>query len=75
MIKIFNDLYYIDLDEIENVVNLEVVETSGGTKEQQLTERDDESADDMIPSKSSSTSLPFKFSFNTLLFNKIIKKY
>ena len=91
MIKIFNDLYYIYLDEIEKVVNLEIVETSGGTKEQQirfvkydlikmmieviLTERDEEQADDMIPSKPSSTSIPFKFSFNTLLNNKIIKKY
>jgi len=90
MIKLFNDHYYIDLDEIENVVNLELVPQSGGTVEQQikfvkydivkmmletvLTERED--VDDTLGVvTSNNTSIPFKLSFNTLLNNKIIKKY
>lgn len=90
MLKLFNDHYYIDLEEIENVVNLEIIPSSGGTVEQQikfvkydivkmmietiLTER--EELDDTLGLKSSTnTSIPFKISFNTLLNNKIIKKY
>jgi hypothetical protein len=88
MLKLFNENYYIDLDEIENVVNLEVTYTSGGTSEQQIkyvkyemikmmmevlmTER--EEMDEMLGPKSS-TTIPFKLSFNTLLNEKIIKKY
>lgn len=90
MIKIFSDYYYIDLEEIEKVVNLEIVPVSGGTAEQQikfvkydiikmmietvLTER--EEIDDTLGiSSSNGTTIPFKISFNTLLQNKIIKKY
>jgi len=88
MLKLFNENYYIDLDEIENVVNLEVTYTSGGTSEQQIkyvkyemikmmmevlmTER--EEMDEMLGPKSS-TTIPFKLSFNTLLNENIIKKY
>ena len=88
MLKLFNENYYIDLDEIENVVNLEVTHTSGGTSEQQIkyvkyemikmmmevlmTER--EEMDEMLGPKSS-TTIPFKISFNTLLNENIIKKY
>ena len=88
MLKLFNENYYIDLDEIENVVNLEVTNTSGGTSEQQIkyvkyemikmmmevlmTER--EEMDEMLGPKSS-TTIPFKLSFNTLLNENIIKKY
>jgi len=90
MLKLFNDHYYIDLDEIENVVNLEIVQLSGGTTEQQikfvkydiikmmletvLTERE-EVDDNLGLSSSNGTTIPFKISFNTLLQNKIIKKY
>ena len=90
MLKLFNDHYYIDLEEIENVVNLEIIPSSGGTVEQQikfvkydivkmmietvLTER--EEVDDTLGiSSSNGTTIPFKISFNTLLQNKIIKKY
>jgi hypothetical protein len=90
MLKLFNNHYYVDLDEIENVVNLEIVQLSGGSSEQQikfvkydiikmmletvLTER--EEVDDSLGLQSSNgTTIPFKISFNTLLQNKIIKKY
>ena len=88
MLKLFNENYYIDLDEIENVVNLEVTYTSGGTSEQQIkyvkyemvkmmmevlmTERED--ADEMLGNKSA-VSIPFKLAFNTLLNENILKKY
>lgn len=90
MIKIFSEFYYIDLEEIENVVNLEIIPVSGGTAEQQikfvkydiikmmietvLTERE-EIDDTLGMSSSNGTTIPFKLSFNTLLQNKIIKKY
>jgi hypothetical protein len=90
MIKIFGEFYYIDLEEIESVVNLEIIPVSGGTSEQQikfvkydivkmmietvLTERED--IDDTLGmSSTNGTTIPFKISFNTLLQNKIIKKY
>ena len=89
MIKIFNEFYYIDLEEIENVVNLEIIPSSGGTVEQQikfvkydivkmmietvLTER--EEVDESIGMNGAKqTSIPFKISFNTLLKYKILKK-
>ena len=88
MLKLFNEHYYIDLNEIEKAVNLEVVPSSGGTSEQQIkyvkyemikmmmevlmTER--EETDEMLGPKSS-TTIPFKLSFNTLLNENIIKQY
>ena len=88
MLKLFNEHYYVDMDEIEKFVNLEIVPMTGGTNEQQIkfvkyemlkmmmevlmTER--EEADEMLGHKSS-VSIPFKLSFNTLLNEQIIKKY
>ncbi len=88
MLKLFNEHYYIDLNEIEKVVNLEITPTSGGTSEQQIkyvkyemvkllmeilmTERDD--VDETLGPKSS-VSVPFKLAFNTFLNEKIIKSY
>lgn len=88
MIELFNEHYYVDFDEIEKVVNLEIIQ-SGGTVEQQikfvkydvvkmmletvLTERED--VDDSIGiTGAKQTSIPFKISFNTLLKYKILKK-
>jgi hypothetical protein len=89
MLKLFNEFYYIDLDEIEKVVNLELIPSSGGTTEQQIrfvkydivkmlievlvTEKDDDVDETLGPN--SAVSIPFKIAFNTLLNNKIIKKY
>lgn len=88
MLKLFNEHYYIDMNEIEEFVNLEIVTLSGGTNEQQIkfvkyemikmmmevlmTERED--ADEML-GKSASVSIPFKLAFNTLLNENILKKY
>ena len=88
MLKLFNEHYYIDMNEIEDFVNLEIVTLSGGTNEQQIkfvkyemvkmmmevlmTERED--ADEMLGNKSA-VSIPFKLAFNTLLNENILKKY
>ena len=88
MLKLFNEHYYIDMNEIEEFVNLEIVALSGGSNEQQIkfvkyemvkmmmevlmTERED--ADEML-GKSASVSIPFKLAFNTLLNENILKKY
>jgi len=88
MLKLFNEHYFIDIDEVEKFVNLEIVPLSGGTTEQQIkyvkyemvkmmmevlmTERED--ADEMLGNKSA-VSIPFKLAFNTLLNENILKKY
>ena len=88
MLKLFNEHYFIDMNEIEDFVNLEIVTLSGGSNEQQIkfvkyemikmmmevlmTERED--ADEMLGNKSA-VSIPFKLSFNTLLNENILKKY
>jgi hypothetical protein len=88
MLKLFNEHYFIDIDEVEKFVNLEIVPLSGGTMEQQIkyvkyemvkimmevlmTERED--ADEMLGNKSA-VSIPFKLAFNTLLNENILKKY
>jgi hypothetical protein len=88
MLKLFNENYFIDINEIEKFVNLEIVEMSGGTSEQQIkyvkyemvkimmevlmTERED--ADEMLGNKSA-VSIPFKLAFNTLLNENILKQY
>jgi hypothetical protein len=88
MLKLFNEHYFIDINEIEDFVNLEIVTLSGGSNEQQIkfvkyemikmmmevlmTERED--ADEMLGNKSA-VSIPFKLAFNTLLNENILKTY
>jgi hypothetical protein len=88
MLKLFNEHYFIDMNEIEDFVNLEIVTLSGGSNEQQIkfvkyemikmmmevlmTERED--ADEMLGNKSA-VSIPFKLAFNTLLNENILKTY
>ena len=88
MLKLFNENYFIDIDEIEKFVNLEIVPMSGGSSEQQIkyvkyemvktmmevlmTERED--AEEMLGNKSA-VSIPFKLAFNTLLNENILKQY
>ena len=87
MLKLFNEHYYFDLEELNNYVNLDVTVGSGSTEqhisvvkyelvkmmiETIITERED--VDEALGEKSG-TSIPFKIAFNTLLNNKIIQKY
>jgi hypothetical protein len=83
MFNILGEIYYIDLDKIENEV--ELVGTSGESQihlvkyemiknmvETILTEN--EVVDEKMGFKTNEVTLPFKISFNTLLMKKIINK-
>lgn len=86
MLKILNENYYLDLDQLDNYVN---IGSSSGDSENHisvvkyemiktmievvLSESDE--IDETLGSKSSDLSLPFKLAFNTLLNKKIINKY
>jgi hypothetical protein len=87
MFKIFNDNYYIDVDEIEKYIN--IPSPSGGSEvhinvvkyevvkmmmEVLMTE--DEEMDESLGLKGGNgTTIPFKLAFNTLLNKKLINKY
>lgn len=83
MLKILNENYYLDLDKLDeelqinnfsgeaqiHLVKYEVVKMMLDTI---LTEVDN--IDENMGMKSSELTIPFKLSFNTLLFKKIINK-
>jgi len=87
MFKIFNDNYYIDVDEIEKYIN--IPSPSGGSEvhinvvkyevvkmmmEVLMTE--DEEMDESLGLKGGNgTTIPFKLAFNSLLNKKLINKY
>jgi hypothetical protein len=87
MFKIFNDTYYVDIDEIEKYIN--IPSSSGGTEmhinvvkyevvkmmmEVLMTE--DEEMDESLGLKGGNgTTIPFKLAFNSLLNKKLINKY
>ncbi len=83
MIKILNENYYLDLDRLDE--ELQIEGTSGETQihlvkyevvkmllDTILTEV--EQVDETLGDKSNELTIPFKLSFNTLLFKKIINK-
>lgn len=88
MISILGENYYIDLKEIDTLVGM-TTSTEDGQIEKQtdvvkydfvklmievlLTERE-EIDENLGIHSSKNLSLPFKFAFNTLLLNKILKK-
>ena len=88
MISILGENYYIDLKEIDTLVGI-VANNEDGQIEKQtdvvkydfvklmievlLTERE-EIDENLGIHSSKNLSLPFKFAFNTLLLNKILKK-
>jgi hypothetical protein len=86
MLKILNENYYLDIDQLDSYVN--IVSATGDTDnhvsvvkyemiktmiEVVLSESDE--IDETLGHKSSDLSLPFKLAFNTLLNKKIINKY
>ena len=87
MFKIFNDTYYVDIDEIEKYIN--IPSPTGGTEihvnvvkyevvkmmmEVLMTE--DEEMDESLGLKGGNgTTIPFKLAFNSLLNKKLINKY
>lgn len=89
MLKILNEHYYLDLDEIDNYINIEPPVDFTGSGENHIsvvkyemvkmlieilmTEKDD--VDETLGPKSSDLSIPFKFAFNTLINKKLLNKY
>ena len=86
MIKLLNELYYLDIDRLEECVNIEKTSLSAETQvnlvryemyktmvEILMTESDE--VDETLGAKSSELSIPFKLAFNTLINKKIINKY
>ena len=87
MFKIFNETYYVDIDEIEKYIN--IPSPTGGTEihvnvvkyevvkmmmEVLMTE--DEEMDESLGLKGGNgTTIPFKLAFNSLLNKKLINKY
>ena len=87
MFKIFNDNYYVDIDEIEKYIN--ITSQTGGTElhinvikyetvkimlEVLMTE--DEQMDESLGLKGGGgLTIPFKLAFNSLLKKKLINKY
>jgi hypothetical protein len=88
MLPILNENYYIDLEEINSLINIEPTESISGETGQHISvvqyelikimievimsEQDE--VDEKLGAKSQ-LSIPFKLAFNTLLNNKTIKKY
>jgi len=83
MFEIFNEHYYIDLDELENYtqftgssgetnIHLVKYETVKTMIDVMLSEEGE--VDENLGLKSSELTIPFKVAFNTLLMKKIINK-
>ena len=87
MFKIFNETYYVDIDEIEKYIT--IPSPTGGTEihvnvvkyevvkmmmEVLMTE--DEEMDESLGLKGGNgTTIPFKLAFNSLINKKLINKY
>lgn len=83
MFKVFNEMYYVDFDEVESYVNMGKIsgetqinivkyELIKGMIDTILTESND--VDENLGMVSNELTLPFKIAFNSLLLKKIIKK-
>jgi hypothetical protein len=86
MLKILNEHYYLDLDEIDTYINIE--NPSGGTENTisvvkyemvktliEILMTENEGVDETLGPKSSELSIPFKISFNTLMHKKLLNKF
>lgn len=87
MFKIFNDNYYVDIDEIEKYIN--IAPQTGGTEMHinvvkyeavklllDVIMTEDEEMDESLGLKGGSgLTIPFKLAFNSLLNKKLIQKY
>jgi hypothetical protein len=87
MFKIFNETYFVDIDEIEKYIN--IPSPTGGTEihvnvvkyeavkimlEVLMTE-DDETDESLGLKGGNGITIPFKLAFNSLLNKKLINKY
>jgi hypothetical protein len=90
MLKILGEHYYLDLDEIEKFINVELPEGMTGDSQNTISVvrydmvkiltdtilTEDEEADETLGIKASNDlSIPFKLAFNSLLNKKLLNKY
>ena len=89
MLKILNEHYYLDLDEIDNYINIEPPANFTGMGDNHISVvkyemvktlieiimTENESVDEALGPKNSDLSIPFKIAFNTLLNKKLLNKY
>lgn len=91
MLKIFNEHYFIDIDEVDKFIQIKPSESyTGETGENHISivkyetvklmleiiMDEQEEVDDVLGTKGTNNlSIPFKLAFNTLLNNRIINKY
>jgi len=87
MFKIFNDTYYVDIDEIEKYIN--IPSSSGGSEMHinvvkyeavkmmmEVIMTEDEEIDETLGLKSGGgLTIPFKLAFNSKINKKLINKY
>jgi len=88
MLKVLNEHYYLDIDEMESYINiLQPIDTVSGETHISVVKyemvktmveiimTESEEVDETLGGKSSELSIPFKLAFNTLLNKKILNKY
>lgn len=91
MLKIMNEHYFLDIDEIDKYIQIEPKEpTTGSTGENHISivkyetvklmleilMDEHEEIDETLGSKgASSLSIPFKLAFNTLISKKLLKSF
>ena len=86
MINVLGQNYYLDLNELDNLIQIKNEELTGNTEtfsvikfevvktmiEVIMTEREDEMDNNLGTYNQNKLSIPFKIAFNTLLMYKII---
>ena len=88
MLKVLNEHYYLDIDEMESYINIQqptdvvsgethisVVKYEMVKTMVEIIMTESEEVDETLGGKSSELSIPFKLAFNTLLNKKILNKY
>ena len=88
MLKILGDIYYFDIDEIENYINVDPPVDFTGSPQNHISVVkyemvkmmvetlivENEEADETLGMKNTELSIPFRLAFNSLLYKKLINK-
>lgn len=88
MLKILGENYYIDLDKIEKYVTIEAPKDFTGSPQNHISVVkyelirmmvetlivENEEVDETLGMKNNELSIPFRLSFNSLLYKKLINK-
>jgi hypothetical protein len=88
MLKILGENYYVDLDQIEKYVTIDAPKDFTGNPQNHISVVkyelirmmvetlivENEEVDETLGMKSTELSIPFKLSFNSLIYKKLINK-